>query len=85
MSNDYVPFPLRDGPVVHAAAVQLVCDLEHRGIVITLDDNDVLTVRPRSALTDADLDALRRLKRHVVAILHYIEHPPAALTQGQHQ
>lgn len=71
-SEPYRPFPLRDGPVVDAAAVRLICDLENRGITLAIE-GDELVVQAPQPLTDADLDALRRLKRHVVAITKYID------------
>lgn len=72
------PPPLRDGPV-DAAAVRLVCDLERRGIVLAIEGDELVVQAPDS--TDADLDALRRLKRHLVAITNDIDNNLNTITQ----
>lgn len=76
MSSDSELFPLVNGPVVSLAAVRLLCDLENRGIDV-IAQGDTLAIRPRSALTPGDLDALATLKPHLLAVLAYMDTLPA--------
>lgn len=62
---------LRGGLVVPLDAFNLALDLERRGARIELADGDRLWVRPRSVLTDADREAIRRWRHHFRAIVSY--------------
>ncbi|MGE3273849.1 MAG: hypothetical protein AB7O67_01970 [Vicinamibacterales bacterium] len=60
---------LRGGRPVPVAAVEVVLDLERRGICFSQDGPDLLL--QGSDLTDADLDAVRPHKHHIIALLNY--------------
>ncbi len=70
-ASDYVM--LRGGLTVPVAALQVLWSLEHRGVSLRLDDEDVIIANPRAKLTDEDRVAIRRWKLHVVALLQYGE------------
>lgn len=72
MSSDSKLLPLVNGPVVSVAAIDLLCDLEHRGIHIARQ-GDALTVRPGSALTAEERAALAHWKPHILAMLSYMD------------
>jgi len=52
-------------------ALQLAWSLEDRGAVLALDGNDLIVDVPRGILTDADQAAIRRWKRHLIALAGY--------------
>jgi hypothetical protein len=68
---------LRGGLWVPIAPVVLLLDLERRGFQVELKDDDQVSVRPFSKLTDDDKASLRRWRRHVRALLAYQPPPPA--------
>ncbi|MCC7177063.1 MAG: hypothetical protein IT177_01615 [Acidobacteria bacterium] len=70
VGTDYPLVVLRGGFSVPAPAYVLLLDLEARGIKVRRDGPD-LVVGPANALTPADERRLRRLKPHLVALLHY--------------
>ncbi len=61
---------LRGGLTVPLEPLLLALDLEARGIRLETDDADVIA-SPREKLTDADRQAVRRWKAHIITILHY--------------
>lgn len=66
---------LADGLAVPIEPLQLALDLEQRGCSIERVGDD-LFVRPRSLLTDADRDALRRWRWHMLALLDRCDGQP---------
>lgn len=64
---------LRGGLTVPLPALQVLWDLEHRGLDLQLDGADIV-VRPKGRLTEADREQLRRLKPHVIALISYCSH-----------
>jgi hypothetical protein len=62
---------LRGGLTVPLPAVELALDLERRGIELWSEENDVLFFGPPERVTDEDRIALRRWKRHLLALLAY--------------
>jgi len=67
---------LQGGLAVPIAPMLLLLDLESRGITAELDGKDVV-LRPRQLLTTADTQAVKRWKRHILALLAY--DPPAVM------
>lgn len=67
-ATDFVVLP---GLTLPLAAVRLALDLEHRGLHLAREDNDVLVVGPRERLTDEDRALIRRWKPHLLAIVTY--------------
>ncbi len=65
---EFVEF--RGGLVVREDAVQLYLSLEHRGHVLTVQD-DKLHVSNGSALTTEDRALITALKGHLIALAHY--------------
>ena len=63
---------LQNGYMVPVAALQLALDLESRGCELLVDGDSIL-VGPRDRVTDADRDGIRRWRRHLRAILAYVE------------
>jgi hypothetical protein len=61
---------LRSGLTVPLEPVRLLLNLESRGLTVTHDGSDLI-IRPRGQLTDADREALRRWKPHVIALIDY--------------
>ena len=60
---------LRGGVVVPLSALRLAWALEDRGRRFAILDDGALSVRPRSALTDEDREAIRR--QELRAIIAY--------------
>jgi hypothetical protein len=65
---------LIDGPTLPLQALQLAWDLEDRGVVLSIRDGD-LCAGPRRLLTDADREAIRRWRKHLMAIVAYHREP----------
>lgn len=61
---------LKGGLFVAEEAVVLAIALEGAGITLTATDG-VLTAAPRSALTAAQIAAIRQWKRHLLSIAAY--------------
>jgi len=61
------------GLTVRLEAVQLLLNLESRGVKFTTDHGDIVFHAPAKAVTDEDRAALRRFKPHVLALLDYCE------------
>lgn len=69
---------LRGGLVLPLPAVLLALDLERRGFQMRVDVHQEFCIEPPAALTDADVVAIRRWRRHLMAIVAYNadEHGP---------
>jgi hypothetical protein len=67
-ASDYVV--LRGGLTLPLAALRVAWNLEARGLRLGVD-GDMLTVGPRTLVTDADREALRRWKPHLLALVAY--------------
>ena len=61
---------LRGGLSVPLEPVLLLLDLESRGFDVSRED-DAILIRPKGRLTDADRNALKRWRPHVLALLSY--------------
>ncbi len=59
--------------VVPFDALDVVLDLEQRGITLCRTETGELIARPRQRLTDVDRARVRRWKLHIAAILAYCE------------
>jgi hypothetical protein len=59
--------------VVPFDALDVVLDLERRGITLSRTDAGDLLARPRQLLTDDDRARVRRWKLHIGAILAYCQ------------
>jgi hypothetical protein len=66
--SDYVC--LSGGLAVPLPALQVLWNLEDRGVHLRLD-GDGIVATPRTALSDADRAAVKRWRWHVVALLQY--------------
>ena len=66
-SRGYLTVPM------HTEAVQLVLDLESRGLTLSADGDDIV-ITPRSLLRPDDQTRLLELKPHVLRFLAYV--PP---------
>jgi hypothetical protein len=62
---------LKVGLAVPLKALQLAWALEARGATFAIDGDDLVIDGPRGLLTDADLVAIRRWKRHLMAMETY--------------
>jgi hypothetical protein len=62
---------LKGGLTVPLEALQLAWALEDRGATFTIDGIDLVVDGPRGLLTEADQVAIRRWKRHLMAIATY--------------
>jgi hypothetical protein len=62
---------LKGGLTVPLEALQLSWALENRGATFAVDGIDLVVDSPRGSLTDADQAAIRRWKRHLMAIASY--------------
>jgi hypothetical protein len=62
---------LKGGLTVPLEALQLAWALENRGATFEVDGDDLVVAGPRGLLTDADQVAIRRWKRHLMAIATY--------------
>jgi hypothetical protein len=62
---------LKGGLTVPLEALQLAWALENRGVTLAVDDIHLVVDSPRGLLTDADQAAIRRWKRHLMAIAAY--------------
>jgi hypothetical protein len=62
--------PLARGLVVPAEALALALDLEARGFQLQ-PDGSTLVVTPPERLTPQDCQQIRRLKRHLIALIDY--------------
>jgi hypothetical protein len=67
-ASDFIP--LRHGPVVPVAPLQLLLNLEARGFTFTRD-GEVLEVQPYDRLTREDVAGIRRWKAHLIALIEY--------------
>ena len=61
---------LKGGLTVPVAPLLLVFQLQERGFTLS-QEGDVLVIRPRRLLTDADCQAITRWKHHILALLAY--------------
>jgi hypothetical protein len=61
---------LRGGLFIHDAAIVLAMSLEARGHVIAVKDGK-LTVTNGSTLTKADIESIKHLKTHLIAVATY--------------
>jgi len=61
---------LRDGPTVDVEAIRLAIDLEDRGLILTKRDHELL-VTIGHHLTEAEREAIRRLKPDLLALVQY--------------
>lgn len=68
-SDAYVT--LRNGLTVPVEALRLAWALEDRGATLAVAGEDTLLVKPRGLLTDADREAIRRWKLHLLALALY--------------
>jgi hypothetical protein len=68
---------LKGGLTIPLEALQLAWTLENRGATFAVDGIDLIVDGPRGFLTDADQAAIRRWKRHLMAIATY--RPPEVL------
>jgi hypothetical protein len=66
---------LRGGLIVHDDAIRLAIDLENCGHVCAVRDG-VRTVTNGSTLTAADIEQIKRLKNHLLAIAAYVPPEP---------
>ncbi len=64
---------LRGGLTLPLPALRLVWDLEERGFDISLDASGQPVVEPAAVLTDRDRAALHRWRRHVAALIRYVD------------
>ncbi len=64
---------LRGGLTLPLPALRLVWDLEERGFDVSLDASEQPVVEPAAVLTDRDRAALRRWRRHVAALIRYVD------------
>ena len=62
---------LKGGLTVPLEALQLAWALEDRGATFTIDGIDLVVDGPPGLLTEADQVAIRRWKRHLMAIATY--------------
>jgi hypothetical protein len=67
-ASDFVM--LKGGLTVPAQALDVVLDLEARGVRLEAD-GDFILVRPKDKLTDADRAAVTRWRTHILALLTY--------------
>jgi hypothetical protein len=65
-SPDFVQ--LRDGIMVALPAVLLALDLEARGVRLKVDDGELL-VGPSGLITNADREAIRRWRMHLLHVV----------------
>ncbi len=61
---------LRGGLCVPVTPIELLLDLESRGLTLSRDGDDLL-ISPPGRLTDDDRTALRRWKPHLLALVDY--------------
>lgn len=66
---------LRGGVSVPCEALQLLLDLERRGLEVSTEP-DGLKVRPRERLTAEQVEAIRRHRDALIALVSYCN-PPA--------
>jgi hypothetical protein len=64
---------LRGGLTVRVEAVDLLLDLERRGVRLTRDGDSVLLNAPAAAVTDSDRASIKQHKVHLLALLDYCE------------
>jgi len=70
-SKEYVT--LKGGLTLPVEALQLAWSLEARGATLEVEGEDTLVVEPGGGLTDADCAAIRRWKRHLLALVRYCD------------
>ncbi len=63
---------LRGGLTVPLPALQMLWNLEDRGLDVQVDGADII-VRPRGQLTADDRAAIGRLKPHLLQLIAYCE------------
>jgi hypothetical protein len=78
MAIDSELVTLRGGLTVPLPALQVLWDLEHRGLDLQVEGADIV-VRPRGVLTDADRAEIRRLKPDLIALIAYCAQPEARI------
>ncbi len=71
--NRSVCVTLRGGLVVHLAAIELLLDLERRGVQLTCDDDGVLFYAPADHVTDADRIAIKQHEAHIATLIAYCD------------
>lgn len=67
---------LKNGPTLPLPALRLVWDLERRGFTLRLvpqPGTDAVVVEPTAGLTAEDRAALARWRRHVAALISYVD------------
>jgi hypothetical protein len=64
---------LKSGLIVSLEALRLAWALEDRGARFSVDGEDLVVDGPPDFLTDIDRAAIRRWKRHLMAITQYHE------------
>ena len=62
---------LRDGPTVDVEAIRLAISLEDRGLILTRRDQQLIVIKGQ-LLTDAEREAIRRLKPHLLELAQYV-------------
>ncbi|HMF96094.1 MAG TPA: hypothetical protein VKE96_17445 [Vicinamibacterales bacterium] len=67
-SSDFVV--LRGGLALPLPVIRLALELESRGLHMRAD-GDMVVIGPKELLTDADRDAIRTWKPHLLALLEY--------------
>lgn len=70
-SDEFVP--LVHGPVVRREAIDLLLRFEARGIEVVAVGDDGLQLRPRGRVTQADMEAARRWRPHLLAVARYLD------------
>ena len=64
---------LRGGLTLPRPVLQLVWDLEERGLSLTLTPNGDVEIQPAAALTTRDLAAIQTWGRHLAAVVRYVD------------
>jgi hypothetical protein len=66
---------LAGGLTVPVETIMLALNLEERGFELRRDGEDTLVIQPHQQLTTDDCRQIRRWKRHLLALLDYLESP----------
>ena len=64
---------LRDGPTLPLPVLQLAWNLEDRGFCMRLTAGGDVEIQPTAALTTRDQAAIQRWRRHLAAVVHYVD------------